>query len=145
MTKILLTKISNQVELLQDSISNKPTNKTKRKGGLISGTKRKITSNIISIGSGGSISSFQSVGNKSENKSQITADEPTKNEEDHQIKKKREIKEMEKKAIVVKPIARNKNIKSDLSVHVVTRWYRSPEIILLERDYGPPIDIWSVG
>jgi serine/threonine protein kinase len=39
----------------------------------------------------------------------------------------------------------NVNIKSDLSVHVVTRWYRSPEIILLERDYGPPIDIWSVG
>lgn len=36
-------------------------------------------------------------------------------------------------------------MKNPLSVHVVTRWYRSPEIILLERDYGPPIDIWSVG
>eukprot|EP00344_Euplotes_crassus_P009449 CAMPEP_0197018280 /NCGR_PEP_ID=MMETSP1380-20130617/80009_1 /TAXON_ID=5936 /ORGANISM="Euplotes crassus, Strain CT5" /LENGTH=69 /DNA_ID=CAMNT_0042445479 /DNA_START=986 /DNA_END=1192 /DNA_ORIENTATION=- len=35
-----------------------------------------------------------------------------------------------------------KDIQSNLSVHVVTRWYRSPEIILLERDYGPPIDIW---
>jgi serine/threonine protein kinase len=28
---------------------------------------------------------------------------------------------------------------------VVTLWYRAPEIILLEKDYGPAIDIWSVG
>lgn len=39
----------------------------------------------------------------------------------------------------------DKKPKSSLTVHVVTRWYRSPEIILLERDYGPPIDIWSIG
>jgi serine/threonine protein kinase len=32
-----------------------------------------------------------------------------------------------------------------LSDHVVTRWYRPPEIILIEKDYGPAIDIWSVG
>ena len=59
--------------------------------------------------------------------------------------KKRDIKEAEKKAEVQPRVAKNTNIKTDLSVHVVTRWYRSPEIILLERDYGPPIDIWSVG
>mgnify|MGYP000858958991 CR=1 FL=1 len=29
--------------------------------------------------------------------------------------------------------------------HVVTRWYRAPELILLEKDYGPAIDMWSVG
>ena len=33
----------------------------------------------------------------------------------------------------------------ELTGHVVTRWYRAPEIILLEKDYGPAIDIWSVG
>lgn len=32
-----------------------------------------------------------------------------------------------------------------LSDHVVTRWYRPPEIILIEKDYGPAVDIWSVG
>lgn len=38
-----------------------------------------------------------------------------------------------------------KNIKRELTGHVVTRWYRAPEIILLEKDYGPAIDVWSIG
>ena len=38
-----------------------------------------------------------------------------------------------------------KNMKRQLTGHVVTRWYRAPEIILLEKDYGPAIDMWSVG
>lgn len=32
-----------------------------------------------------------------------------------------------------------------LSDHVVTRWYRPPEIILIEKDYGPAVDVWGVG
>ena len=35
--------------------------------------------------------------------------------------------------------------KRKLSDHVVTRWYRAPEIILIEKEYGPAADIWSVG
>jgi len=38
-----------------------------------------------------------------------------------------------------------RDIKRKLSGHVVTRWYRAPEIILMEKDYGPAIDVWSVG
>jgi mitogen-activated protein kinase 1/3 len=38
-----------------------------------------------------------------------------------------------------------KNMKRELTGHVVTRWYRAPEIILLEKDYGSAIDIWAVG
>jgi mitogen-activated protein kinase 1/3 len=38
-----------------------------------------------------------------------------------------------------------KNMKMQLTGHVVTRWYRAPELILLEKDYGPAIDMWSVG
>jgi len=38
-----------------------------------------------------------------------------------------------------------KNMKRQLTGHVVTRWYRAPELILLEKDYGAAIDIWSVG
>mmetsp|Transcript_4274 Transcript_4274/g.6278 ORF Transcript_4274/g.6278 Transcript_4274/m.6278 type:complete len:187 (-) Transcript_4274:389-949(-) len=33
----------------------------------------------------------------------------------------------------------------DLSPHVVTRAYRPPEIILLENNYGPAVDIWTLG
>ncbi len=35
--------------------------------------------------------------------------------------------------------------KRRLSDHVVTRWYRPPEIILIEKEYGPAIDIWGMG
>ena len=35
--------------------------------------------------------------------------------------------------------------KKELTLHVVTRWYRAPELILLEREYNKSIDIWSVG
>ena len=28
---------------------------------------------------------------------------------------------------------------------MVTRWYRAPELILMEKDYGAGIDMWSVG
>jgi len=38
-----------------------------------------------------------------------------------------------------------KNMKRELTGHVVTRWYRAPELILLEKEYGPAIDVWSVG
>ena len=36
-------------------------------------------------------------------------------------------------------------IKKELTSHVVTRWYRAPEVILLEKDYTAAIDVWSVG
>lgn len=33
----------------------------------------------------------------------------------------------------------------ELSKGVVTRWYRSPEILFGARFYGDKIDIWSLG
>jgi mitogen-activated protein kinase 1/3 len=36
-------------------------------------------------------------------------------------------------------------MKKDLTGHVVTRWYRAPELILLEREYTKAIDVWSLG
>mmetsp|Transcript_35911 Transcript_35911/g.55138 ORF Transcript_35911/g.55138 Transcript_35911/m.55138 type:complete len:93 (+) Transcript_35911:642-920(+) len=39
---------------------------------------------------------------------------------------------------------RNKRPR-DLSNHVVTRVYRPPEIILTESEYGPKVDLWSLG
>ncbi len=32
-----------------------------------------------------------------------------------------------------------------MTQYVVTRWYRAPEILLLDKDYGQEIDIWSAG
>jgi len=32
-----------------------------------------------------------------------------------------------------------------LTKHVVTRWYRAPEVILAQDTYSYSIDIWSVG
>lgn len=40
--------------------------------------------------------------------------------------------------------ARN-NRQRELSSHVVTRWYRAPEIILMEKEYDESIDLWSAG
>jgi mitogen-activated protein kinase 1/3 len=33
----------------------------------------------------------------------------------------------------------------ELTPHVVTRYYRAPEVILLDRNYNKKIDIWAVG
>ncbi len=35
--------------------------------------------------------------------------------------------------------------KRELTGHVGTRWYRSPEIILLEKVYSTAVDMWAVG
>ncbi len=35
--------------------------------------------------------------------------------------------------------------KRRISNHVVTRWYRAPEVILLDKNYDWGIDIWSAG
>lgn len=33
----------------------------------------------------------------------------------------------------------------NMSDHVTTRWYRAPEVILLEKNYTKSIDVWSMG
>jgi mitogen-activated protein kinase 1/3 len=33
----------------------------------------------------------------------------------------------------------------DLSNHVVSRWYRPPEIIMIEKNYNSAVDMWSTG
>ncbi len=36
-------------------------------------------------------------------------------------------------------------LQSVLTKHVVTRWYRAPELILLAQQYTAAIDVWSIG
>lgn len=42
-----------------------------------------------------------------------------------------------------KPVPRR--TKKKLTRHVVSRWYRAPEVILIEKNYTNKIDIWSAG
>lgn len=42
-------------------------------------------------------------------------------------------------------VLHNRIKKKQLTSHVVTRWYRAPELILLQDDYTEAIDMWSVG
>jgi mitogen-activated protein kinase 1/3 len=35
--------------------------------------------------------------------------------------------------------------KRQLTAHVVTRWYRAPELILVEKQYDEAVDVWSLG
>jgi mitogen-activated protein kinase 1/3 len=44
--------------------------------------------------------------------------------------------------VLVPHTARAKRV---MTRHVVTRWYRAPELILLQDDYTESIDVWSVG
>ena len=39
----------------------------------------------------------------------------------------------------------NQKMTRVLTEHVVTRWYRAPEVILLEREYNTAVDVWSIG
>eukprot|EP00830_Metopus_es_P000636 TRINITY_DN10608_c0_g1_i1.p1 TRINITY_DN10608_c0_g1~~TRINITY_DN10608_c0_g1_i1.p1 ORF type:complete len:443 (-),score=88.28 TRINITY_DN10608_c0_g1_i1:93-1421(-) len=64
------------------------------------------------------------------------------------VKPEPKLEDQKKKEIhkqLVRTKDARKSMKRELTGHVVTRWYRAPELILLEKDYGPAIDIWSAG
>ncbi|KAK9917007.1 hypothetical protein WJX75_009925 [Coccomyxa subellipsoidea] len=35
--------------------------------------------------------------------------------------------------------------RAELSDYVATRWYRSPELLVGDRSYGPAVDVWAIG
>ena len=37
------------------------------------------------------------------------------------------------------------NLPNTYSNRVVTLWYRSPEVLLGDQNYGPPVDMWGAG
>lgn len=63
---------------------------------------------------------------------------------DQEYGKEREIYE-ESVEINLDNFMLSKKAQGDLTSYVATRWYRAPEIILLDKNYGKSIDVWSVG
>jgi mitogen-activated protein kinase 1/3 len=57
---------------------------------------------------------------------------------------KERIQEQRRVILMSSKIA-GQTFKRELTGHVATRWYRSPELILLEKIYSSAIDIWAVG
>ena len=45
----------------------------------------------------------------------------------------------------VSTLAQPQKLARELTKHVVTRWYRAPEVILLSDRYTTAIDMWSIG
>jgi cyclin-dependent kinase 12/13 len=46
---------------------------------------------------------------------------------------------------LARPYNPNPNLNKQYTNRVVTLWYRSPELLLGSQNYGPSVDIWSVG
>jgi len=46
---------------------------------------------------------------------------------------------------LVKTRRERKKGKRRLSNHIASRWYRSPEVILLDKHYDGGVDLWSAG
>ena len=70
--------------------------------------------------------------------------EMEKTEEEKKEKEEEKKENKPKRPPMLKELKKQKQ-QQILSVHVVTRWYRAPELILIETDYTSAIDVWSVG
>lgn len=45
----------------------------------------------------------------------------------------------------IKKIHVNSIIEREMTTHVASRWYRAPEVILMEKVYCSPVDMWGIG
>jgi len=64
--------------------------------------------------------------------------------EERKLSTTQKVKE-QRKVILLHSKAAGPSFKRELTGHVATRWYRSPELILLEKIYSTAIDMWALG
>lgn len=88
-----------------------------------------------SAGTNNTESLFRSQADKAPDKEESKSEGPTHKEK---------LKE-ERKIVLLSSKMAAPSFKRELTGHVGTRWYRSPELILLEKMYSTAIDIWAVG
>jgi len=43
------------------------------------------------------------------------------------------------------PSAFSAGPEDDYTDYVATRWYRAPELLVGDTQYGPPVDVWALG
>ena len=43
------------------------------------------------------------------------------------------------------PIGCSAGAGDEYTDYVATRWYRSPELLVGDTQYGPPVDTWAIG
>lgn len=108
---------------------------------IIEGKKSKNEQTEITV-SGDEIE-FSLGGKESAATEEVKAEVTTVTEEEKEEKKTKDKDDIRNRLVRTKN--QRKNMKRELTGHVVTRWYRAPELILLEKDYGPAIDVWSIG
>ena len=58
----------------------------------------------------------------------------------NEIKKQKEINR-----ILTKDKEKRSELKRHMSLHVGSRWYRAPEISIIEKQYDQGSDMWSLG
>jgi mitogen-activated protein kinase 1/3 len=54
-------------------------------------------------------------------------------------------REQEKVRRLVERALTDARVQSRMTSHAVTRWYRAPELILMQRKYDSAVDVWSLG
>jgi len=58
--------------------------------------------------------------------------------------KRDEFKKKIGKVLVNDKAARSKKVRN-ITPTIMTRWYRSPEVIICDTNYNQSIDVWSLG
>lgn len=57
--------------------------------------------------------------------------------------------ELTRRKVISERLTRDQRVREDkprsLSNHVITRFYRPPEVIVLEKNYDQKVDMWSLG
>ncbi len=43
------------------------------------------------------------------------------------------------------PVVFSAGPEDDYTDYVATRWYRAPELLVGDTQYGPPVDVWALG
>jgi len=55
------------------------------------------------------------------------------------------LKAMARREEFIKTMKQDPLMEREMTTHIASRWYRAPEVILLEKVYCGPVDIWGVG
>lgn len=50
-----------------------------------------------------------------------------------------------KSIVNIRCVFKNKDPGENYTDYVATRWYRAPELLVGDTQYGPGVDVWAIG